>query len=175
MKPSCLCNSHTCSVACYQTVPPPIMYIIYIIKTLESGVGFRLLESSKGRSGTELSNVLVWFNDNFFLNFFCNSREKQFPMTNPIKYPAGGKQAFPAFIVPFSYFQSPNRDDYECFLPLSPKLPWEIHGRGDNFQGKLTDKLGRKDSGIHTLGRHDGKSRSWNPRLLPLDVSRFFF
>lgn len=87
LKPPCFCNSHTCLVANHQTVYPPIIYITYIIKTLENGAGVRLLELSKGRSGMRFQIL----NDNLFLIFFCNSCKKQFPMTNPIKYLIEGK------------------------------------------------------------------------------------
>lgn len=67
LKPPCRYNSHLLNGTPSNHVPTLVMHIIYRIKILQKRIGVRLLESSKG-SGTEFSNVLVWFNDNSFKN-----------------------------------------------------------------------------------------------------------
>lgn len=64
LKPICLCICHTCSVAHHQTVHPYMSKL----QNKNSGEGRRviLLESSKQKSGTELSNVLVWLMTTYF-------------------------------------------------------------------------------------------------------------
>lgn len=125
-----------------------------------------LLESSKRRSGTELSNVLVWFNDNLFLNLFDNT-EKVNPSKIPLNTQKKLHRCIQQSLTP-SYRQSPNRDDSEDFLPLSPKLLYEIHLGGDGFHGKLTgaNKVRGKDSG----NRMEKRSGSLRPLLLDVSV-----